>query len=570
MKASRPAAKPKKRGSIGARTSKPAFTPSSSIDPQLIVIIGLIVLVFLCYADALGNQFVFDDFYVVYANQRIHSISMALFSDIYRPFRDLSYAFDVAIWGEQPFGFHLTNVIIHAANVLLVFVLVRTIARDLATSTLAALIFAVHPIQTDAVAYISGRRDLLFAFFYISAFLCYLAYYRNRWSPWAVLALFSFAILWVFSVLSKEMAMTLPIVIFVWHYCDEWKETEGNWWKRSLQTAWKAFSREKVLYLVMVTGGLIVSWYLVFVRGASLLVTRAGIKYWGGSFYSNALTVFRVHAWYLKQLVYPTPITQYLGAFEPSQTIFEWRVIVSLTIVGAVLCGGFLLLGRERLMSFSVLSYFVFLLPVSQIIPHHELLADHYLYLPMASFGLFASLLTKRVSDSGLVIKKAPYVLAGAIIVLFAVMTVVQNRNWKDERTLWTANYEALPNSPRAALNLGNTYQDTEPQKAEELFKRALELSPTADIRKRVYDRMAVVLIQQKRYEEAEFYVTDILQKSPQDFFGNLWMTQINLGRKECDKAKKTFVVAQSAASKPREISLSEETRFQLEQQCGQ
>lgn len=364
--------------------------------------------------------------------------------------------------------------------------------------------------------------------------------------------------------------MTLPIVIFVWHYCDAWKETDGAWWKRPLQTAWKAFSREKLLYLFMVAGGLIVSWYLVFVRGASLLVTREGIKYWGGSFYSNVLTVIRVHAWYLKQLVYPTPITQYLGAFEPSQTVFEWRVIISVVVVAAVLCGGFLLLNRERLMSFSILSYFVFLLPVSQIIPHHELLADHYLYLSMMSFGLFFALLTKRISESGLVIKKAPYVLAGAIVLIFAAMTAVQNRTWKDERTLWTANYAALPNSPRAALNLGNTYQDSEPQKAEELFKRALELNPTPDIRKRVYDRMTVVLIQQKKFAEAEFYATDILQKSPQDFFGNLWMSQINLGKKECDKARKAFLMAQAAASKPREVSLSEEARFQLEQQCGE
>jgi len=87
------------------------------------------------------------------------------------------------------------------------------------------------------------------------------------------------------------------------------------------------------------------------------------------------LTVVRVHAWYLKQLVFPTPIAQYLGAFEISESAFDWRFLVSLVIVCRYLCYGFLQLNRDKLMAFAIISYFVFLLPVSQLIPHHELLA---------------------------------------------------------------------------------------------------------------------------------------------------------------------------------------------------
>lgn len=569
MKASRRTPKSNKRDSTRVQPVKSRFSEPTSADLQLVVIVALVVLVFLCYVNALGNEFVFDDFYVVYANQRIRTIHLGLFLDLYRPFRDLSYAVDYAIWGQQPFGFHLSNLLLHAATSLLVFFLVRTLTTDLATGALAALIFAVHPIQTDAVTYISGRRDLLFTFFYLAAFLCYLSYYRNRRTRRSIFAFCAFLVLWGFSVLSKEMAVTLPVVIFVWHYCDAWSETDGVWWKRSLQTGWRAFGRARWLYISLTGAAGIVTWYWVFIRGASQLVTPEGIKYWGGSPYSNFLTVLRVHAWYLKQLVFPTPITQYLGAFEPSHSIFDWRVLVSLAFVGAVLVLGLLLINRDKLLAFAILSYFVFLIPVSQIIPHHELLADHYLYLPMFSFGLFVAWLAKRISDSGVVIKTVPYLIAGVMILIFAVMTVIQNRTWKDERTLWTANYQALPNSPRAALNLGNTYMETEPQKAEGYFKRALELGPAPDIRKRVYDRMAVVLIQQKRYDEAEFYVADVLQKNPKDFFGNLWLTQIKLGRKECDKAKSAFLLAQAAASKPREVALSEETRLELEKKCG-
>src|SRR6185369_3123441 len=114
-------------------------------------------------------------------------------------------------------------------------------------------------------------------------------------------------------------------------------------------------------------------------------------------------------AWYLKQLIYPTPIAQYLGAFEISESIFDWRFPLSLIIIAAILVYGFLQLHRDRLMAFAIFSYFVFLLPVSQLIPHHELLADHYLYLPMMSFGLFVALLVGRIRSSQVISSKALY-----------------------------------------------------------------------------------------------------------------------------------------------------------------
>ena len=226
------------------------------------------------------------------------------------------------------------------------------------------------------------------------------------------------------------------------------------------------------------------------------------------------------------------------------------------------------MLGRDKLMAFAIFSYFVFLLPVSQIIPHHELLADHYLYLPMMSFGLCVSLLVRRIGESGVVNRKAIYVVAGAVVVILAVSTIIQNTTWKDERTLWTANYKAVPNSPRAALNLGNTYQDTEPQKAEGLFKRALELNPTPSIKRTLYDRLAVILIDEGKFDEGEFYVAEVLRNSPNDFFGNLWSSKIHMYRKECDKAGAALSIAQSAVSKPRESQLAEQARRQFETLC--
>jgi protein O-mannosyl-transferase len=571
MTASRP-----NRGKAAKR--KPAKQIKTDVKPgslisehgELIVCVALVVVVFLCFANALRNDFVFDDIYLVSVNNQIRSLNLPLLLSSYRPIRDISYAIDFALWGENPFGFHLTSILIHAANVLLVFALVRRLTKDLVTATLTALIFAVHPIQTDSVTYISGRRDVLFTFFYLLAFQSYLTYYRNRWSAKAVASFILFLLLWMLSLLSKEMAVSLPILIFVWHFCDAWEERTGSLWRRVWQTTKRTFNREKWFWMLLLLAGIAFTVYWVVIKRASHRVGLGTFEYWGGSFYLNMLTVTRVHAWYLKQLIYPTPIAQYLGAFEISESLFDWRFLVSLVVVGGLLCYGFLQLNRDKLMAFAIFSYFVLLLPVSQLIPHHELLADHYLYLSMMSFGLFVSLLIKRISSSGVINPKALYLLAGVAIAILAVMTIIQNRTWKDERTLWSYNYQAVPNSPRAALNLGNTYQETEPRKAEELFKRALALKPTPAIERTLYDRLTVILINERKLDEAEFYVAQVLKNSPRDFFSNLWLSQIEMLRKDCDKARTALSLAQTVAGNPREVQLSEEGSRQLKQQCGQ
>src|SRR5688572_931362 len=265
---------------------------------QLIVCLSLVVVVFLCFANALRNEFVFDDIYLVTVNHQIRSLNLPLLLSSYRPTRDISYAIDFALWGENPFGFHLTSILIHAANVLLVFSLVRRLTKDIVSATIAALIFAVHPIQTDSVTYISGRRDVLFTSFYILAFHSYLSYYRRRWSVKAVAFFLLFLLLWLLSLLSKEMAVSLPVLIFVWHFCDAWGEETGSFGRQLWQTLKRTINRDKWFWLVLTAAGIAFTAYWVLIKQASHRVGFSAFEYWGGSFYLNMLTVIRVHAWY--------------------------------------------------------------------------------------------------------------------------------------------------------------------------------------------------------------------------------------------------------------------------------
>src|SRR6266496_1073980 len=309
---------------------------------SVLAVAMLVAVVFACYANSIGNGFVFDDEFLVPAYSRAWSFShlVQTLLDSYRPVRNASYAIDFLLWGWRPFGFHLTNVLIHAGNVVLVFLLIRRFPVKPATAFLAALIFAVHPIQTDAVSYVSGRRDVLFAFFYLAAFHAYLSYRESRSRAFFAL----FLGLWALSLMSKEMAVSLPMVIFIWNFCELWGEEKGSWLGRSFRASKRALGKDKWLYTLLAVASLGFGAYVIFFLRASGRASGAGLDYWGGSLYATVLTVTRVHSWYFKQLIYPTPIAQYFGAFDISTSLLDWRVVVALLLVGTVLVAGAALL----------------------------------------------------------------------------------------------------------------------------------------------------------------------------------------------------------------------------------
>ena len=465
---------------------------------HLYAVAGLVALTFACYANSLGNGFVFDDHTLALRYSRAESLGEALgVMRTYRPVRTLSYALDYWIWGENAFGFHLSNVLLHAAAVSLFFFLVRRITGKLLVSIVAAAIFAAHPLQTDAVSYISGRRDVLFALFYLAAFLSYLSYSSKR----SIRSLAMFAVFWALGLMSKEMAVSLPAVIFLWNFCDLWGKQSGTGLRRAAATARAAFIKDRWLYMLLAAAALGYALYMIFVWNASGRVTGEGVEYWGGSFFTNLLMAVRVQAWYLKQLVYPTPIAQYQGAFDISYSLLDWRVMLAVAVVGAAVAASFRLLGKDRLMAFAALSYFVMLAPVSQIIPHHEIAADHFLYLPMTGFALLVALALKSIAAKDAESRRYAYAGALILIVVFGALTVVRNRDWKDDLSVWQANYASVPTSPRAAYNLGGMYLGSDPGKAESLFKQSLASDPEFEF---AYLALARLYVSQKRVAEAE------------------------------------------------------------------
>lgn len=469
-------------------------------------------LCWIIYANSLGNDFVFDDLFTVVNNRAVLDFSFSrLLTDWFRPIRDLSLAIDYWLWGLNPSGFRLTNILLHSFNSFLVFLVALNILRTPRAALLASLFFAVHPVQTEAVAYISGRRDVLFAFFYLLSFYSFMRFKQTNAGKYAGCALVTFLL----SLMTKEMAVTLPLIILLWELYERWPSPVKGRIFRRLFDHTRAVVRANRWVLVgaaLLLAGLVIRYA---VEGRGLGSTRAlRLDYWGGSVWHNMLTVLTVHAHYLKLLVAPvTLVASYQGAFPIATSLFQERVLIAILVLAVPLSLMMYGLFREKQFAFAWAFYFIALLPVSQIIPHHELLAEHYLYLPMFGFSLFVGHLFWRLSQRQRVWRKIA--LSGFIIILVALSarTVVRNRDWKSGFTLWRATYQAVPNSPRAAYNLGVEYsRRQEIDQAIFYFRRAIELDPSHVL---AYNNLAAALLAKGEAKEALAVLRRALKLNP-------------------------------------------------------
>ncbi|OGW75828.1 MAG: hypothetical protein A2Z72_04155 [Omnitrophica bacterium RBG_13_46_9] len=194
---------------------------------SFLLLVGIVAAV---YANSLGGPFLFDDKTLVESNPLIRTISNVPFffktdifahdlekeplSNSYRPIQTITYALDFLLWGNDSRGFHLTNILIHIFNILLVFLLIRKLFNDVYLAYFVSLLFGINPANTACVSYVSGRADILVAAFMLLAIMFYVSYSRN--GGWVFL-LFS-VLSYLFAVYSKEYAIvTLPLVLFIYN-----------------------------------------------------------------------------------------------------------------------------------------------------------------------------------------------------------------------------------------------------------------------------------------------------------------------------------------------------------------
>ncbi len=472
----------------------------------------LSVIVGVVYLNTLGNGFVFDDAHLIGLDRAV-SDPWRLFPKVargtwwlgYRPLRTASYALDYALFGRDPLGFHLSNLIYHTLSGLFAYLIAARLLRQHLPALFVAILFLVHPVQTDSITYLSGRRDVLFGLFYLLGFFAFLRYRDTRLRRHLGLAVLAYLL----SLSAKEMAVTLPLVCLTYDLM--WTDRAPGsrpsvWiglWER-LKAVWR---RDPLLYLAM---GVFALLYVLHFGFLFKPTYRGG--YYGDSFALTMLTVARILAHYLKLLVFPRTLNAdySYNAFPITPSLTHWPSLAAVLLLALLVVLLLRLAPTHRPASFGGFWFFLTLLPVTHIIPHHELMAEHYLYIP--SFGVFlaAGYAVEETLARNWVSSRTLYPVLTLVVLLLSLRTMVRNRDWKDDITLWRKTVETAPMAARARANLGKAFlrRDLDNLGRQEL-EAAIRIKP--DIAS-YHDDLGLAYLRLGRLAEAERELKEALR----------------------------------------------------------
>jgi tetratricopeptide (TPR) repeat protein len=419
------------------------------------VLAGAVAVV---YLNAFWGAFQFDDFNVIVDSGGVHSWGafLAALPRGIRPLLKFTYTLN---WtsGLGLFGFHLVNGTLHAANAVLLFRIAGEIGGPSLSgfaALLAALLFAVHPVQTEAVTYISGRSVSLMAFFYLGSLLAYL---RGRDGNGRFLLYIASPALFLLAALSKEVALTLPFALVL---------AEGA---RGGRAGWKsALASQAVHWSLLLSLG-----FLFIAHSGYGRLLEACFDIRGAA--ANLFTQLHGIPYLLSRLVLPHALN-----IDPDLPVFPgWTpaLLPGALLLLLLLTAGVYAYRKRALAGFGILWFFLHLVPTNSFIPRLDVANDRQLYL--ASWGLFLALaagldLLRETGRRGWV--------AGCAALLVAVLggfTVSRNAVYRSEVSLWEDTVRKSPGKARVHNNLGYAYERAgRLREAREAYLRALAIDP--------------------------------------------------------------------------------------------
>jgi len=470
------------------------------------LLLGILFLTFMVYWPALQNGFVWDDTVYIQRNPLIYSLDLQhIFSSYlagnYHPLTVLVHAIEYAFFEFDPTGYHTVNVLIHLANTLLVFYLIRNLSNNLWIGLITSLFFGVHPMHVESVAWISELKDLLYTLFFLASLLAYLRYADERKSKWYGIAI----ALFILSLLSKGMAVSLPVVFVL---VDYFKGRLSN------QKVWI----EKIPFFVLsISFGVI-----------AILAQQAEAAIHADSIPVMQRIIFAFYGYitYIHKLLLPLSLSAYypypIGPREAIPFVYYTYVGIALALIALVWYS----LRHTKKVLFGLGFFTITIFLVLKLLPvGYTILADRYSYV--ASIGIFYLLAeglywmyTKKPASSLNIM--APVIALG-LTSFYGYATYQRCKVWENELTLWSDAIEKNDSIHMAYLNRGVYHLDTKNlAAAEKDLTRSIELDPT--YAKSYYNR-GMVYQQQRKLEAALQDYNKAIQLNP-----NLANAYINRG----------------------------------------
>ncbi|MGE5197232.1 MAG: tetratricopeptide repeat protein [Deltaproteobacteria bacterium] len=463
----------------------------------------LLIACYSVFGPALRNDFVnWDDDRFILENTSIRStayhnvkaVFTSFYTGHYEPFTMMAYMLEYHFSRLRPFLYHLTNLILHSLNCLLVFWLFYLTSGRISVALLTAALFGIHPLQVQTVAWASGTKNVLYSFFYLGALICYLYYLRNRFALkyyYGALGLF------ICALFSKSAAVTLPVILFGYDYF---------FYKRHD----KKSVVEKIPFLILA---------LVFAAVAVRGSQTQGVIREGSMRHISYMAMIPSYAFifYLSKIFAPLKLSclyHYAGTIEQSSypLFFNSFLLVILLAAGVIASQRY-----TKKIAFGVFFYLATLAPTLQFIPIGEMLvAEHWAYIP--SLGIFF------IISEGIValyarlkhLKLIRAVFLSGLAALICILALISRQRcfvWQDSLSLWTDVIANYPNTATAYNNRGAVLlEKKEYRKAYLDFVSAISIDPNFY---EAYLNIGTFYSEKGNYGEAIKFINKSLQINP-------------------------------------------------------
>ena len=458
----------------------------------LIAAAVLLLAISAAYANSFTGSFHFDDLHQIVENPNLRDIrNLPLFftspgagsatpgDEGYRPVLCSTFGLDYLVSGGRSWSFHITNTAIHFLNALLLFFIVRAVFRKAGNKEagwaplFVSLAFALHPVQTAAVTYISGRSAVLAAFFSLLSVLGFVRFKEDGPARhgWLVLSVLSFFI----GLLTKETAVSCIGLIFL--FLLVFPGRDGR--------------IKRFAALIPYSGALIL--FLVLKKALQGFYVVSGAPHGIMEYFISELKVFLL---YLRLLF--LPVNQSADYNLPVSGTFDLKAASSVIIISAALIYLWKSRRRNPAGAFFGLWFLAALAPESSLIPITDTAVEYRLYLPLAGFVACAA------AFSGGLMTRRSISFAAAALVLFGVLAYNRNNVWADEYSFWSDALLKAPLSARAHIGLGSALMDKgEHEAALREFLKALKVETLYD-RAGTYNDIGLCYINLGKPGEAE------------------------------------------------------------------
>ena len=437
-----------------------------------LALVAVLLLTIIVFSNSVQNGFINtwdDDVYILdndyirdFSLQGIRSIFTTFYAANYHPFTTLSWAIEYRLFGLNPSAYHATNLAFHLLNTILVFRLILLLTRRTEAATIVALFFAIHPLHVESVSFLSQRKDVLYAAFYLGSVISYIHFIKkDEKFLFMIMSLLFF----LFSLLSKSMAVTLPLLLLLVDY----------YLKRPF-TRKGAYQKIPFFVLSLIFG--IVAILSQKAYGAithlpsfSLLEKIFLVSY------SFVFYIFKLFAPFNLSAMYYYP-TKSPGGMLPLE-YYMAPVVIALIIWGVLRTDNF---RKELILGLGF--YLITISLVLQVIPvGSAIVAERYTYVPYIGLfliiGQFCSAVVSNAWQASKNIKLPLLVILIAYTVFLSVATWHRNKVWQDSFTLWSDVIQKNPVVSVAYYNRGvGKFNLKDYQGAINDYNKTIQLQP--------------------------------------------------------------------------------------------